>query len=267
MDTQGQLQGLDQFLGAVYGQGTHLRGLLRELGFEQADALPAGALAALAGSFVEAVQRRLAGPAGQDTYYQVISRRYGLEGETPRSLEQIAAERGEDAVALAQLFRDVLEHCRTQSVRSDLKKSLRALAVAQLAASGMRPDREQVSAKLERLTNLRAAADVARMQYESRREEILSRVQAELDALELEYSPTLQGAEESIAELEDQIRTEVLMHGESVSGGTYRAVYTRGRVSWDAGGMEKYARQHPDVLQYRKEGQPSVALRPIAERE
>jgi hypothetical protein len=265
MENERQMQGLDRFLSAVYGRSTQLRGLMRELGFEQAEVLGIDALQSLAGSFLEAVRKRLSGPAGQDTYYQVLSRRYGLDGDAPRSLEEIAVERGEDPVALAQLFQEILDHCRTQTVQRDLKRSLRGLAAAQLAGSGMGPSREQVSAKLERLSNLRAAADVAQMELESRRNEVLSKVQAELDALELEYGPILDGTAESIADLEEQIRTEVLMHGESISGGTYRAVYTRGRVSWDASGMERYARQHPDVLQYRKEGQPSVSLRPVSE--
>ena len=53
----------------------------------------------------------------------------------------------------------------------------------------------------------------------------------------------------------------MLLCEESVSGGMYRAVYTQGRVSWDNDGMLSYALSHPDVLQFRKQGQPSVALR------
>jgi hypothetical protein len=41
----------------------------------------------------------------------------------------------------------------------------------------------------------------------------------------------------------------------------YRASYTQGRVSWDNEGMTKYAALHPDVLQFRKQGQPIVSLR------
>ena len=47
-----------------------------------------------------------------------------------------------------------------------------------------RPAREHVAAKLERLSNLRGAADVARLNYEAKRAEILKQVQAELDALD-----------------------------------------------------------------------------------
>jgi hypothetical protein len=126
-----------------------------------------------------------------------------------------------------------------------------------------RPTKENVAAKLERLSSLRGAADLARLDYESKRAKILKQVQAELDALDLEYKPVLEATEENIAALENEIKTEVLLYGESVSGGMYRASYTQGRVSWDNEGMTKYATVHPDVLQFRKQGQPIVSLRVV----
>jgi hypothetical protein len=63
--------------------------------------------------------------------------------------------------------------------------------------------------------------------------------------------------------LENEIKTDVLLYGESVAGGMYRACYTQGRVSWDNEGMIRYAAAHPDVLQFRKQGQPSVSLRVV----
>ena len=52
-----------------------------------------------------------------------------------------------------------------------------------------------------------------------------------------------------------------MLRGESLRGSTYQAIYTRGRVTWDAAAMNEYSRDHPEVLPFRKEGQPSVTLR------
>ena len=71
----------------------------------------------------------------------------------------------------------------------------------------------------------------------------------------------MDAAEENIDALENEIKTDVLLYGESVSGGMYRATYTQGRVSWDNDGMTQYAKSHPDVLEFRKQGQPIVSLR------
>jgi hypothetical protein len=101
------------------------------------------------------------------------------------------------------------------------------------------------------------------LNYEAKHAEILKQIQAELDALDSEYKPVLEAAEENISILENEIKTDVLLYGESISGGMYRASYTQGRVSWDSAGMTKYAISHPDVLQFRKQGQPVVSLRVV----
>ena len=126
-----------------------------------------------------------------------------------------------------------------------------------------RPRREYVAEKLERLSNLRNAAEFTRLDYETKRTGILKQIQSELDALDTEYKPVLEAAEENIATLENEIKTDVLLYGESVSSGMYRASYTHGRVSWDNDGMAKYATLHPDVLQFRRQGQPIVSLRVV----
>ena len=269
MNFDTQLNGLNDLLAVIYGSETQLPTLLRELGFEQGQVehLRDRPLEAVVSGLLDSFHKRLTSDSGKDTYYQIISRHYGLDGEAPRSLDEIAQERGMERAYLSQLFREILDRCKTKATQEDLKKDLKYLAVAQLAGSGQRPSREHVAGKLERLSNLRAAADVTRLDYEAKRLEILKKVQAELDALDVEYRPLMDTVEENISELENEIRTEVLVHGETVSGGTYRAVYTKGRTSWDSDGIEKYAQHHPEVLQFRKQGQPNVTLRVITERD
>ena len=58
-----------------------------------------------------------------------------------------------------------------------------------------------------------------------------------------------------------EIKNDVLLGGESVVTDVLQAIYVKGRVSWDNEGIDRYARLHPEVLKYRKEGQPSVSLR------
>ena len=122
----------------------------------------------------------LTGPAGQDTYFHVLSSRYGLDGEPARSMGQVAQERGLEDAYLRQLFPEILDRCRTKTMQSDLKKELKQLAIAELGKAPGGPTREQVSEKLERLSNLHAAADVTRLDYEAKKNEILKKVQAEL---------------------------------------------------------------------------------------
>ena len=265
MDVKTRLSGLDELLAVIYGDDMDLSTLLRELGFEQSQIarLQAGYLESVVNQFLEVIHRRLTSDSGKDTYYQILSSRYGLDGEPPAQLSAIAERHGFSPEYLRPLFEEIVQRCRSKTWQTELKKRLKHLVVAQLGRMNERPRREHVAEKLERLTSLRSAADVARLDYEAKRAEILKKVQAELDALDLEYRPVLEAADENIAALENEIKTDVLLYGESVSGGAYRASYTQGRISWDNEGMTRYAASHPDVLQFRKQGQPIVSLRVV----
>jgi len=266
MDFKTQLKGLNELLSVIYEDEMDLNTLLSELGFEQTQTgqLDDAHLASIVGQFLEVIHKRLSSDTGRDTYYQILSRRYGLDGEPREQLSAIAPKHGFSLEYLRNLFEEIIQRCKSKTWQVELKKNLKYIVVDQFGKMNERPVREHVAAKLERLSNLRGAADVARLNYEAKRAEILKQIQAELDALDSEYRPVLESVEENIATLENEIKTDVLMYGESISGGSYRASYTQGRVSWDNDGMAKYAASHPDVLQFRKQGQPIVSLRVVS---
>lgn len=265
MDFKTQLTGVNELLSVIYGSEMHLSALFQELGFEQSqiERLRDHHLESVVPQFLEVIHKRLTSDTGKDTYYQILSRRYGLDGEPRAQLSAIAEMHGFSPEYLRPLFEEIIQRCQSKKWQLELKTSLKHIAVAQLGKMNERPSREHVAEKLERLTNLRGAADVAQLNYEAKRAEILKQIQAELDALDSEYKPVLEAAQENIAALENEIKTDVLLYGESISGGTYRASYTQGRVSWDNDGMAKYAASHPEVLQFRKQGQPIVSLRVV----
>lgn len=265
MDFKIQLKGLNELLSVIYGDEMQLDALLGDLGFEQSqiEQLQGQHLESIAAGFLEILHKRLTNDAGKDTYYLILRRRYGLDGESPQPLSAIAEKLKFSPEYLRQVFEEIIQRCRGKTWQSDLGKSLKYIVVDQLEKMNQRPGREHIAEKLQRLSNLRGAADVARLDYEAKRADILRQIQAELDALDSEYKPILESAGENISALENEIKTDVLLYGESISSGVYRATYTRGRVSWDNDGMAKYAASHPDVLQFRKQGQPIVSLRMV----
>ncbi len=266
MDLQTQLSGLDQFLASVYGGGTNLLGLLASLGFDpgQLKSLQERHLPPIAAGVVDAIHAKLTSE-DKDTWFYLVARRFGLDGEPPATSEATAVALGLDPGYAAHAGAEAMERCRGKKAQEDFRKELRRLALAQLMKSGQTPGKEAVISKLKRLADLRAAADVARMDYEAKRDEILKKVQTELDAIDLEFRPILDAAEENAADLEAEIKNDVLLRGESLRGGAYQAVYMKGRVTYDAHAMDEYARGHPDVLKYRREGQPSVSLKAVSE--
>lgn len=265
MDPQTRLAGLDHFTSTIFGSGASLESLLGTLGFEAAQlaALRQNHLPEIAAGFIEFVRRRLTWE-DKDLWFRVLARRFGLDGEPPASIEQAAAALSVDAPYASYAEGEALQKCRTKTALQDFTRELHRLAIAALSHSGEKPAREGVIQKLERLADLRAAVDVARMDYEARRAEVLKKVQAELDAVEAEFQPALEAAEANAASLEAEIKNDVLLRGESLRGGIYQAIYMKGRISWDSSGISDYARLHPEVLQFRREGQPSVTLRTAA---
>jgi hypothetical protein len=262
MDQQIQLSGLNKFLSTVYESGTTLDSLLDDLGFDAAQraSLSQRHLPALATGLLEAVRARLTWE-DKDLWFRIIARRLGMDGEPPASPEATAHALNVDPGYAAHAEAEALQKCSSKTALEDFRKELRRLALEALSASGEKPPKENVLQKLERLAQLHAAADLARMDYEARRAEVLKKVQDELDALDVEFKPALEAAEENTAALETEIRNDIILRGESLRGSVYQAVYMKGRVSWDAAGMNEYARDHPDVLRFRKEGQPAVSLR------
>jgi hypothetical protein len=118
-----------------------------------------------------------------------------------------------------------------------------------------------IGAKLDELADMRAKIDTIRADYEKKRTEILKAVQAEIDALDAEFKPMIESSEATMTALETEIKEAVVGHGASVNGKSLIASYSRGRVTWDNAGIDSYSKDHPDVLKFRKEGQPFVTLR------
>jgi len=269
MDVKTRLSSLNDFLGATYGAETQLSTLLANLGFErtQIELLNDEHLEYVVSQFVDVIQEKLTSGGGKsDHLFQVICRCYGLDGEPSETLDSIAKKHGISLQYTRQLQREAFQKCRFKTTQNDFNKSLQHIAVAELGKVAPPPTRQHVSEKLFRLTNLQATTDLTRMDYEEKRAEILKNVQAKLDALNIEYKPLLESAEENIVMLTAEIKNDVLLHGDSVQGGAYRAMYVQGRASWDNAGMTKYAAAHPDVLKFRKQGQASVTLRAVEEK-
>ncbi len=264
MDTLSQQKGLDRFLGAIYGGPVTLASMLDELSFDptQAHWLCEHRMPALAAALVSALRKRLTS-GEKDLWFRLLTRRYGLDGEPALSLDDAARALDIDPGFVSKAQSDALQRCRTKAMLDGLRDDLHAVALDELKKADGGPRHEDVVSKLERLADLRAAQDLTRLDYESKRAEVLKKVQAELDALESEYQPLIEAADDNASLLEEEIKNDVLLGGKTVSTDVYQAVYMRGRVIWDNAGINQYAESHPEVLQYRSMGKPNVQLRQV----
>ena len=88
-------------------------------------------------------------------------------------------------------------------------------------------------------------------------------VQNKIDDIEVEFAGKMAAAELNIGQLSHEIRQGVLELGLTVKGEHIMAVWNKGRESWDTKALKGYAAAHPDVLQLKKVGEPSVTIRKI----
>ena len=71
---------------------------------------------------------------------------------------------------------------------------------------------------------------------------------------------------QEIAETEAAVKAAVLETGASAVGTHLQANIMGPRITWDNKGMAAYSALHPDVLAYRKVGEPSVQIRARSQR-
>lgn len=116
--------------------------------------------------------------------------------------------------------------------------------------------------KLNQLAEMYARRDAERLAYEELRNKIIPQeIKEQLAEIDAEYAGSQEAVNNNIQALETEIKTEVASVGSSVKGDHIQAVYTKGRVSWDTKALDGYATAHPEIAQFRKVGEPSVAIR------
>ena len=115
--------------------------------------------------------------------------------------------------------------------------------------------------KLDRLAELDAHRDVILIDKDALKQQVIPvEIKQQLQDIDAEYDPKLEAIAQERSQLEAEIRNDVMVAGESVKGGIYRASYVKGRISWNTEALDGYALTHPEINIYRKEGAPTVRI-------
>jgi len=89
---------------------------------------------------------------------------------------------------------------------------------------------------------------------------------ARVQAIVLEFRAREAELKHEIEQTEAAVRAAVLATGASAVGTHLQASILAPRITWDTKGMAAYSALHPDVLVYRKVGEPSVQIRARSQR-
>ncbi len=119
-----------------------------------------------------------------------------------------------------------------------------------------------IEEKLNRLAELQASRTVVSLEKQSLIDQVLTpEIKARIEEIDAEFAPTLEAIDTGIVALEAEIKTAVIVNGETVKGKHLQAVFIKGRTSWDAKMLEGLAIAIPQILQARSIGAPSVTIR------
>ena len=123
---------------------------------------------------------------------------------------------------------------------------------------------QDIYSKIERYSKLSAGIDDVQAQKQALIDSVLTpEIRDQLAEIDAEFDPKVADLKRTLSILEAQIKEQVLIAGQTVKGSLHQFVFSKPRVSWDTKGLDGYAVAHPEILQFRKEGAPSVSVRKV----
>jgi hypothetical protein len=121
-----------------------------------------------------------------------------------------------------------------------------------------------ISQKIDQLTNFQAQRDVLELEKQSLIDQLIPpEIKTRIEEIEAEFSGKREAVDEKITELESEIKEDVIRQGATVKGTFLRVVYHPGRVTWDTKSLDGYARSRPEILEFRKQGEPFVSIQKV----
>lgn len=116
--------------------------------------------------------------------------------------------------------------------------------------------------KLNQLDEFQAQKMILDLDKQAMIDKILTpEIKQAIEDIEAEFAGKSEAVDENIAKLTAEIKEDVLAGGATVKGAHMMAVYAKGRVSWDTKALDGVVALHPELAQFRKEGEPSVSIR------
>jgi Sigma-70, region 4 len=125
-----QVEGLNEFLTAVYGTQTRLSLLLADLGFnpQQVRRLHNEHLEHIVASFVKIIRDRMLAYVGGERMYLVLSRRFALDGNPPDTLQSLGFLLGVSRERVRQIEQKTLRRCQAKPQRLLWESGLQHIA-------------------------------------------------------------------------------------------------------------------------------------------
>src|SRR5574343_456953 len=114
-----------------------------------------------------------------------------------------------------------------------------------------------ITQKLDQLAEFMSQRDLVNIHKQEAIDAVLTpEIKAQLADIDAEFKLQSLAVDENIDALTGEVKAEIIKTGATAKGAHLQAVFTKGRVSWDTKALDGYAAAHPEVAQFRKEGEP-----------
>ena len=90
---------------------------------------------------------------------------------------------------------------------------------------------------------------------------ITDEIKQQLKDIEAEFAPDFEQVDNYIKDLEAQVKEMGVQYGGSVDSEFMKAVFNKGRSSWDSKKLEGMALVYPAILECQKTGSPYISLK------
>ena len=118
-----------------------------------------------------------------------------------------------------------------------------------------------IESKLKELSALRAEIEFIKGRQEEDLKAILGDKFDEFAKWQTESETEKSVHSDKIEVLEDEIKKSILESKKSAVGGSLEALWISGKVSWESASLEKFSKDHPAILKFKKVGNPYVQIR------
>jgi len=120
----------------------------------------------------------------------------------------------------------------------------------------------EITSLLDQLSDLESMVDTIRIQKQDAVPADVRTILADIDA---EFDPAIESANQGIRELQNRIRELVIANGMTAKGKFKEARFVSGKASWNDKMLNGYSAAHPEILAFRKVGQPYVSFYNVKE--
>jgi hypothetical protein len=123
---------------------------------------------------------------------------------------------------------------------------------------------EMLVEKLNQLSKLCSEWEILNLEKQAAVNEVIPpEIRNLIEQIEKTFQEKIKVVEDNIVCLEKDIKAETVNCGANVKGMFLQAVFNKGIISWNTKGLEQYAESFPEVLDFRKQGNPFVSIRRV----